>query len=98
MKEYLRSILSLFQNLHSPISVKQLFYCTEETSWMEIRAFTYRCFYSQTLQQLIRPELLSAAIQDQFTRLLRQLIEQYPQHYFRLGIVNYCIKYTFTIN
>ena len=83
----LRSILSLFQILHSSISVKQLFYCTEETSWMELRAFTYRCFYSQTLQQLIRPELLSAAVQDQFTHLLKKLIEQYPQHYFRLGII-----------
>ncbi len=83
----LRSILSLFQNLHLTISVNHLFYCTEETSWMEIRAFTYRCFYSQTLHQLIRPELLSASIHDQFTRLLRQLIEQYSQHYFRLGII-----------
>jgi ribosomal protein L40E len=83
----LRSILSLFKNLHITISVNHLFYCTEETTWMEIRAFTYRCFYSQTLHQLIRPELLSASIHDHFTRLLKQLIDQYPQHYFRLGII-----------
>ncbi len=83
----LRAILSLFHNLQIPTAVNHLFYCTEETSWIEIRAFTYRCFYSQTLHQLIRPEFLSASIQDKFTRLLRQLIEQYPQHYFRLAIV-----------
>ena len=83
----LRAILSLFAQFNTPKSVKHLFFCTEETSWMEIRAFTYRCFYSQTFQQLIRPECLSAAIQDQFTRLLRQLIDRYPQHYFRLSLI-----------
>ena len=83
----LRGILSLFKILKQSIVVNYLFYCMEETSWMEIRAFTYRCFYSQTLHQLIRPELLSASIQDRFTHLLRQLIEQNPQHYFRLGIL-----------
>jgi ribosomal protein L40E len=83
----LRAILSLFHNLQTTIAVNHLFYCTEETSWIEIRAFTYRCFYSQTLHQLIRPELLSASIQDHFTRLLRELIEQHPQHYFRLAIL-----------
>lgn len=83
----LRAILSVFKTLQATISVNHLFYCTEETNWMKIRAFTYRCFHSQTLHQLIRPELLSASIQDNFTRLLRQLIDQYPQHYFRLGII-----------
>ncbi|CAF3395094.1 unnamed protein product [Rotaria sp. Silwood1] len=83
----LRAILSLFKNLYTSMAVNHLFYCTEETSWTEIRAFTYRCFYSQTLHQLIRPELLSTSIQDYFTRLLRQLIEHHPEHYFRLAII-----------
>ena len=83
----LRAILSLFTQFQTNKSVKNLFYCTEETSWMEIRAFTYRCFYSQTFQQLIRPELLSAAIQDQFTRLLKQLIDHFPQQYFRMSLI-----------
>ncbi|CAF2385070.1 unnamed protein product [Rotaria sp. Silwood2] len=83
----LRAILSLFKNLRTSIAVNHLFYCTEETSWTEIRAFTYRCFYSQTLHQLIRPELLSTSIQDHLTRFLRQLIEHHPEHYFRLAII-----------
>ncbi|CAF0809248.1 unnamed protein product [Rotaria sordida] len=83
----LRSIISLFKNFHISMAVNHLFYCTEETTWIEIRAFTYHCFYSQTLHQLIRPELLSTSIQDHFTHLLRQLIEHHPEHYFRLAII-----------
>lgn len=83
----LRAILSLCKQFQTTNSVKNLLYCTEETSWMEIRAFTYRCFYSQTFQQLIRPELLSAAIQHQFTRLLKQLIDRYSQQYFRMSLI-----------
>ncbi|UJR36511.1 hypothetical protein I4U23_029232 [Adineta vaga] len=83
----LRAILSLFKLTQTSCLVNHLFYCTEETSWMEIRAFTYRCFYSQKLHQLIRPELLSSSIQDHFTRLIKQFMEQNSQHYFRLGIV-----------
>ncbi|CAF3343766.1 unnamed protein product [Rotaria socialis] len=83
----LRGILSLFKTLDTPIAVNLLFYCTEETSWTEIRAFIYRCFYSQIFHQLIRPELLSTFIHDSFTRLVRQLVDDHPQHYFRLGII-----------
>ena len=83
----LRAILSLFRYLQTPAAVNHLFYCTEETTWTEIRAFTYRCFFSQRLHQLIRPEFLSASIQDHLSRLLRELIEQYPQQYFRLAIL-----------
>ena len=86
-KGILRAIFSLCHlDSTSPVP-NQLFYCTKLTSWMEIRAFIYRCFYSQKLHQLIRPELLSIAIQDQFTELLHQLIEQNPNHRFRLGII-----------
>ncbi|CAF1660847.1 unnamed protein product, partial [Didymodactylos carnosus] len=55
--------------------------------WFQVRAFVYRCFYSQLCDQLIRPELLSQSIQDQFINLLRLLIEQKPRHFFRLGII-----------
>ena len=83
----LRAIYSLCNlNGTSPVP-NRLFYCTEKTSWMEIRAFIYRCFYSQQLHQLIRPERLSIVIQDQFTALLHQLIEQSPNHFFRLGMI-----------
>ena len=83
----LRAIYSLCNlNNTSPVP-NRLFYCTEKTSWMEIRAFIYRCFYSQKLHQLIRPERLSIVIQDHFTVLLHQLIEQSPNHFFRLGII-----------
>ena len=83
----LRAILSLFRQFKTPAAINHLFYCTEETTWTEIRAFTYRCFFSQRLHQLIRPDLLSASIQDHFTRLLRQLIDQCPQQHFRLAIL-----------
>ena len=83
----LRSILSLFEQFKQKSTVNHLFFCTEQTTWMEIRAFTYRCFRSQNLHQLIRPELLSAAIQNDFTRLLTDLIHSNSQHYFRLGII-----------
>ena len=84
----LRAIYSLCHlNSSTSLEPNQLFYCAEKTSWMEIRAFVYRCFYSQKLHQLIRPELLSIVIQDQFIELLQQLIEQSPTHLFRLGII-----------
>ncbi|CAF4994323.1 unnamed protein product, partial [Rotaria sp. Silwood1] len=58
-----------------------------KTSWFEIRAFIYRCFYSQTLQQLIRPELLSPLIQDRFVGLLAELFTSKPKRNFRMGII-----------
>ena len=91
-KGILRAIYSIFNCLNSNNSNKsivanQLFYCTKNANWTEIRAFIYRCFYSQTLQQLIRPESLSLVIQDKFTKLLNQLIEEDPKHFFLLGII-----------
>jgi hypothetical protein len=83
----LRAILSLFTLTDTPASVCHVFYCTQCTSWIQVRAFVYRCFYSQTCHQLIRPELLSQSIQDQIISLLRSLIEQRPHHIFRMGIV-----------
>lgn len=84
----LRAILSLFDlNSNSSPIANQLFYCTKRTTWVEVRAFIYRCFYSQILHQLIRPELLTVVIQDQFVQLLNDLIVQGPKHFFRLGII-----------
>ncbi|CAF4833776.1 unnamed protein product, partial [Rotaria sp. Silwood1] len=86
-KEILRAIYSLFHLNNIPIIANQLFYCTMNTDWIEIRAFVYRCFYSQTLHQLIRPELLSLVIQDKFAQLLNQLIKQNPKHFFLLSMI-----------
>ncbi|CAF4517450.1 unnamed protein product, partial [Rotaria socialis] len=84
----LRGILSLFQLTKEQPQVHHIFYCSDTTSWTEMRAFAYRCFYSQgALHQLIRPELLSALVQDQFTRFLHKLVKQQPERLFRLGIV-----------
>jgi ribosomal protein L40E len=83
----LRAILSLFSLTSTPASVCRIFYCTQQTNWIQVRAFVYRCFYSQSFHQLIRPELLSQSIQDQFIRLLRLMIEQRPHHIFQMGIV-----------
>ncbi len=87
-KGILRAIYSLFHLNDTSVVANQLFYCTHKTNWIEIRAFIYRCFYSQILHQLIQPELLSIVIQNQFTQLLYQLIEQSPNHFFRLGIIS----------
>ena len=54
---------------------------------MKIRAFIYRCFFSQTLQILIRPQLLSSNIQDRFMPLLREFIEHEPDRPFYLGLI-----------
>jgi hypothetical protein len=43
-KGILRAIFSLFHQSNLSISANQLFYCTKNTNWIEIRAFTYRCF------------------------------------------------------
>ena len=83
----LRAILSLFFLTTTPTSVSRIFYCNSHTSWIQVRAFVYRCFYSQSCHQLIRPELLSQSIQDQFIHLLRSLINQNPRHFFRMGII-----------
>jgi hypothetical protein len=86
-KGVLRAIYSLFHLNNTSVVANQLFYCTKDTTWIEIRAFIYRCFYSQKLLLLIHPETLSIVIQDQFTQILYQLIEQHPNHLFRLGII-----------
>ncbi|CAF4369273.1 unnamed protein product, partial [Rotaria magnacalcarata] len=83
----LRAILSLFQKTNTPPHIRHLFYCTTQTNWIQIRAFIYRCFYSKSFHQLIRPELLSQSIQDQFVCLLRSLIKEKPDQYFRIGII-----------
>ena len=84
----LRALFSLFHLTKNPAHIHQLFYCTERTNWPEIRAFIYRCFFSQTLQILIRPQLLSADIQDRIVPLLRGFIERYPAHYFYFGLIS----------
>ena len=86
--DLLRPIFSLFHLTKSPPRAHQLFYCTEQTKWIEIRAFLYRCFYSETLQILIRPHLLSLKIQDRFVPLLREFIELHPGHHFALGLIS----------
>ena len=83
----LRAILSLFSLTKTLPKVHHIFYCTTRTRWIQVRAFVYRCFYSQSLHQLIRPELLSQSIQDQFILQLRLLIHQRRNHLFRMGIV-----------
>ncbi|CAF3869945.1 unnamed protein product [Rotaria sp. Silwood1] len=83
----LRAILSLFQLGKELPRVNHLFYCTDKTSWFETRAFIYRCFYSQTLQQLIRPELLSPLIQDRFVGLLTELFTSKPKRNFQMSII-----------
>ncbi|CAF2771021.1 unnamed protein product [Rotaria sp. Silwood2] len=83
----LRAILSLFKmNDISPKS-HQLFYCTQKTSWIDIRAFIYRCFYSQTLHQLIRPEILSSEIQERMIRLIYHLIKECSENSLCMGII-----------
>ncbi|CAF3044828.1 unnamed protein product [Rotaria sp. Silwood2] len=84
----LRALFSLFHLTKNPTHVHQVFYCTERTNWTEIRAFIYRCFFSQTLQILIRPQLLSADIQDRMVPSLRGFIERYPAHFFHLGLIS----------
>ncbi|CAF3739364.1 unnamed protein product [Rotaria sp. Silwood1] len=84
----LRAILSIFQLYKMPPKYNHLFYCTSATSWIEIRAFVYRCFYSKnSLHQLIRPEQLSLSVQDQFTNLIREVIKNNPEHSFRLAVI-----------
>ncbi|CAF3763739.1 unnamed protein product, partial [Rotaria sp. Silwood1] len=83
----LRAILSLFRKTNIQPHIRHLFYCTIRTNWIQIRGFIYRCFYSQTFHQLIRPELLSQSIQDQFVCLLRSLMKEKPDQNFRIGII-----------
>ncbi|CAF3712950.1 unnamed protein product [Rotaria sp. Silwood1] len=83
----LRAILSLFSLTKTIPSVYRVLYCTQRTNWIQIRAFIYGCFYSQSFHQLIRPELLSQSVQDKFIGLLRTLVEQKPYHLFRMGII-----------
>ncbi len=83
----LRAILSLFRFSGESPRANHLFYCTDKIGWFEMRAFIYRCYYSQELHQLIRPELLSPFIQDRFTRLLNELFTSRPKRNFRMGII-----------
>ena len=83
----LRAILSIFSFTKTTPSVSHLFYCTSNTKWFQMRGFIYRCFYSQSYHLLIRPELLSQSIQDQFICLVRSLDKQNSNQSFRIGIV-----------
>ncbi|CAF4166157.1 unnamed protein product [Rotaria sp. Silwood2] len=83
----LRALLSLFKKTKNSVHIRHLFYCTTRTNWIQIRGFIYRCFYSQSFHQLIRPEILSQSVQDQFARLLRSLIEDKSDQNFRIGII-----------
>jgi hypothetical protein len=83
----LRAILSIFSFTKTKPNVSQLFYCTPNTKWFHVHGFIYRCFYSQSYNLLIRPELLSQSIQDQFICLVRSLIEQNSNRNFGIGIV-----------
>ncbi|CAF5016136.1 unnamed protein product, partial [Rotaria sp. Silwood1] len=83
----LRAILSLFRKINIQPHIHHLFYCTTRTNSIEIRGFIYRCFYSQSFHQLIRPELLSQSIQSQFVSLLRSLMKEKPDQNFRIGII-----------
>ena len=83
----LRAILSLFSATKTVPKVHRIFYCTPRTNWIQVRAFIYCSFYSQSLHQLIRPELLSQSIQDESIKLLRTLTDQSPNRTFRIGIV-----------
>ncbi|CAF4298072.1 unnamed protein product, partial [Rotaria sp. Silwood2] len=83
----LRAILSLFSLTNTIPSVYRILYCTQRTNWIQVRAFIYRCFYSQSFHQLIRPELLSQSVQDQFISLLRTLVKQKSSQFFRIGII-----------
>ncbi|CAF1081188.1 unnamed protein product [Adineta ricciae] len=81
-------ILSLFELTKVHPQVHNIFYCSNTTNWIEMRAFAYRCLYSQgILHQLIRPELLPALVQDQLTKFLYKFIKQQPKQLFHLGIV-----------
>ncbi|CAF1321947.1 unnamed protein product [Rotaria sordida] len=83
----MRAILSLFTFVQVPARFNRLFYCTERTTWMEMRAFAYRCFYSEKFHQLIRPELLTLSVQDKFIELLHQMISSQPDRRFQFGII-----------
>ena len=83
----LRAMLSLCKHVQCRPSVNHLFYCSNETTWMEIRGFVYRCLYSEEFHQLIRPECLARSIQDQMIDLIRNLIEQNPQKLFSFAIL-----------
>ncbi|CAF4120105.1 unnamed protein product, partial [Didymodactylos carnosus] len=86
-----RGILSLMR-IHEAgninLNANRLLFCTEQTNWMEIRAFLYRCFCSpKTLHELVEPEQLPFPIQDKCCRLINEFDENYPHHQFLLGIV-----------
>ena len=86
--EIVQAFFSLFHRTKTPAHVHRLFYCTKRTNWTEIRAFLYRCFFSETLQILIRPHLLSTDIQDRIAPLLREFSERNPTHSFHMGVIS----------
>lgn len=83
----LRAILSLFSMTSTTPRVHHIFYCTPRTTWIQLRGFVYRCFYSESFHQLVRPELLSQSIQDQFVHLVRSLVDHRSVQHFQMGII-----------
>ncbi|CAF1516293.1 unnamed protein product [Rotaria magnacalcarata] len=83
----MRAILSLFKIGGVKAQINQMFSCTEKTTWMELKAFAYRCCYSKKFHLLIRPELLPISIQDKFIELLLQIIKLDSDRRFQFGVI-----------
>jgi len=85
--QLLKSILSLYKRFDQTPAVNHHFYCTNETNWIQIRAFIYRSFFSQEFHQLIQPEILSIDIHDRMIDLIRNLIIENPKQLFCMAFV-----------
>ena len=89
-KAIIKALVSLYLTYEKSMPLSShLLICHSSTSWNELVAFAFRCFFSpeQKLFCLIQPERLGFALQDQFSTQMKNLNNEYPRNKFHLAFV-----------
>jgi len=89
-RELVKGLLSLYLTVEkSTPSPSQLLICHQTTSWSELNAFAFRCFFNKDAKLfcLVQPERLCFAFQENFAALIKRLDGDEPNRKFNLGFV-----------
>ena len=87
---YISGLLVFFREYdsHFPLA-NQVFFCTQSTSWQELRSFLFRLVFNPEKQfyALIGPERLNFENQDLFLKFYNNLLKEFQNHFVKLAII-----------